>query len=80
MTEGIQCFKEVGYTPACAEAWMYNALNTWDHCFNVCIDFSFFGANANNGPPPECCIADYLLCDKQMSGLIFQTKAARSHR
>lgn len=49
-------------------------------CFDVCIDFTFFGDGANNGPPPECKIANCLLCDEQMSGPIFQTEAARSRR
>lgn len=79
-TDGIECFEEVGYTPACAEAWMFNVFNTRDHCFDVCIDFTFFGDGANNGPPPECKVANCLLCDEQMSGVIFQTEAARSRR
>ena len=51
-----------------------------DHCFDVCLDFTFFGPGVNAGPPPECRIADCLLCDEQMSGPIFQEVAARSRR
>ena len=47
-----------------------------DHCFDVCVDFTFFGSGVNAGPPPECRIADCLLCDEQMSGPIFQEVAA----
>lgn len=79
-TDGIECFEEVGYTRPCAEAWMFNVFNTRDHCFDVCVDFTFFGDGVNNGPPPECRIANCLLCDEQMSGPIFQTEAARSRR
>jgi len=79
-TDGIECFEVVGYTRPCAEAWMFNVFNTRDHCFDVCVDFTFLGDGANNGPPPECRIANCLLCDEQMSGVIFQTEAARSRR
>ena len=60
--------------------WMYNVVNTREYCFGTCIDFTFFGDGANNGPPPNCTIANCLLCDEKMSGPIFQTVAARSRR
>uniref|UniRef100_A0A7R9W9P1 Uncharacterized protein n=1 Tax=Pseudictyota dubia TaxID=2749911 RepID=A0A7R9W9P1_9STRA len=78
--DGIKCFEEAGYTTPCAEMWMYNVFNTRDHCFDICIDFTFFGDGKNSGPPPECRIANCLLCDEEMSGPIFQTEAARSRR
>ncbi|CAB9526387.1 expressed unknown protein [Seminavis robusta] len=78
--QGIECFQEVGYTYSCAEMWMYNVENTRDTCFDVCVDFTFLGDGSNNGPPPECKIANCLLCDEQMSGPFFQTVAARSRR
>lgn len=59
---------------------MYNVLNTRDACFEICVDFTFFGDGANNGPPPQCKLANCLLCDERMSGPIFQTVAARSRR
>ena len=79
-SDGVECFKEVGYTHDCAVMWMYNVQHTKDKCFDVCIDFTFLGDGFNNGPPPECRIADCLLCDEQMSGPFFQTVAARSRR
>lgn len=78
--EGVACFQEVGYTEPCAEMWMYNVINTRNQCFDVCFDFTFTGDGRNNGPPPECKIANCLLCDEQMSGPYFQTVAARSRR
>jgi hypothetical protein len=59
---------------------MYNVQNTRDNCFDVCVDFTFLGDGKNNGPPPECKIANCLLCDEQMSGPYFQAVAARSRR
>ena len=59
--------------------WIYNGYNTRDNCLDVCLDFTF-QEKMSNGPPPECRIADCLLCDEQMSGPFFQTVAARSRR
>lgn len=59
---------------------MYNVINTRNQCFDVCFDFTFVGDGLNNGPPPECKIANCLLCDERMSGPYFQTVAARSRR
>ena len=78
--EGVKCFQEVGYTLPCAEAWMYNVINTRDSCFDTCFDFTFLGDGVNNGPPPSCKLADCLNCDEVMSGPGFQTVAARSRR
>ena len=78
--DGVACFQEVDYTYECAVMWMYNVFNTRDNCLGICLEFTFLGDGANNGPPPECRIANCLLCDEQMSGPIFQTVAARSRR
>jgi len=51
-----------------------------DHCFDTCFDFTFLSEGINNGPPPNCKLADCLNCDEVMSGPIFQTVAARSRR
>jgi len=63
----------------CATMWVYNGFNTRDNCFNLCIQFIISGA-PNNGPPPECIIADCLLCDEIESGPLFEKVAARSRR
>ena len=78
--EGTNCFQEVGYTRPCAEAWMYNVVNTRDNCFDTCFDFTFLSEGHNNGPAPSCKLADCLNCDEVMSGPGFQTVAARSRR
>ena len=59
--------------------WIYSGFYTRDNCLGVCIRFTLEG-QPNNGPPPECTIADCLLCDEVESGPLFQKVAARSRR
>jgi len=63
----------------CAAMWVYNGFNTRDNCLDTCIQFTLSGT-PNNGPAPECAIADCLLCDEIESGPLFQKVAARSRR
>ena len=47
---------------------MYNVINTRDSCFDTCFDFTFLSNGENNGPAPDCKLADCLNCDEKMSG------------
>jgi hypothetical protein len=63
----------------CATMWIYNGFNTRDKCLGTCIQFTL-DELPNNAPPPQCTIADCLLCDEIESGPLFQKVAARSRR
>jgi len=77
--DGVACYEEVGYTEPCATMWVYNGFHTRENCLDTCLPFSLTG-EPNNGPAPECQIADCLQCDEEESGPLFQKVAARSRR
>ena len=77
---GRTCYREdLGFTDGCAEIWVWNSVTTREFCLSVCAEFLFSGDD-NNGPGPECALAECLQCDETNSGAIFQQYAARSRR
>ena len=73
----LKCYENVGFTKACAAAWLYDTTNTRDSCLSTCRDFL--------GKPPNldeqsCPLNDCILCDEVNSGVIFKMMAGRTRR
>lgn len=81
----LSCMQEIGFTPACAEAWSYNATKTGQSCALICV--AHYGLvpllNGTENKPP---VDEYgelnpcLLCDEMMAGPGFQFAAGRTRR
>lgn len=76
---GMECYRNVGMTNECAKIWVYNGLDTRNHCWNICA-LAKMEQWDNNGPPPQCQLNDCLQCDETVSGPLFQTFAGRTRR
>jgi hypothetical protein len=78
-SDGVACFKELGFTQACSDIWYYNTKNTNAHCLQSCAPFVLTGA-APIGAGPTCPMAQCLECDEVFSGPVFKKFAGRSRR
>lgn len=83
--EKLQCMQDIGFTPACAESWAYNAAKTGQSCALICV--AEYGlvpllTGTENKPPVDengelnAC----LMCDERMAGPGFQYSAGRTRR
>lgn len=79
-----QCMEEIGFTPACAESWAYNAEQTSQSCFILCVqEYGLIplllgtesSPNTNDGMLNQC-----LQCDEMVAGPGFQYSAGRTRR
>jgi hypothetical protein len=73
----LRCLETLGFSPACAQTWMYNVENTRQHCFSVCL-WSWVEGEAptrEDGRLNAC-----LQCDEDRSGPIFKAAAGRTRR
>jgi hypothetical protein len=73
----MDCLTRLGFTHDCAETWYYNALNTAQECFAVCIISWLKNEPFNNedGSLNAC-----LTCDEEKSGPVFKRTAGRTRR
>jgi hypothetical protein len=73
----IECLTNLGFTEFCAQTWLYNALNTFHSCFDLCLDamVSDLPNNLPDGSLNPC-----LACDEEQSGPIFKWVAGRTRR
>lgn len=78
-TDGIVCYQELGFTPACAAIWYYNTQNTQNSCLDVCLKLVSENAPIN-GPPPDCPANACIECDEVNSGPLFLKYAGRTRR
>ncbi|RLU04115.1 MAG: hypothetical protein D9N11_00775 [Ketobacter sp.] len=78
------CMEDIGFTPACAESWAYNAEQTAQSCFILCVqEYGLIplllgtesSPNTNEGRLNQC-----LQCDEMMAGPGFQYSAGRTRR
>jgi len=76
---GEQCYRDLGFTDACAVVWFYNAKVNSEECLGECLVFTLLGLDSN-GPPPECELAGCLECDENAAGPLFLQYAARTRR
>ena len=67
----------VGFTPPCARAWAYNAINDGEHCLTSC-----FKSLLDNEPYnlPGGALNACLQCDEDTSGAVFKRIAGRTRR
>ena len=74
---GPACLERLGFSPACARTWYFNAMNTRRECFWVCLGMWVSAASSNlpNGQLHEC-----LACDEARSGPAFKASAGRTRR
>jgi hypothetical protein len=73
----LACLKELGFSPACAQTWLYNVENTRRQCLAVCA-WSWIEGEAptrRDGRLNAC-----LQCDEDRSGPVFKATAGRTRR
>lgn len=79
MEAGIACFKNIGFTDACAKIWHYDTVLNAENCIAECLPFTLLDL-PSNGPPPKCQLAGCLDCDETLAGPIFESVAGRNRR
>ncbi len=67
----------VGFTPPCARAWAYNAINDGERCLGICIA-SLLKAEPYN--LEDVSMNGCLQCDEDLSGPVFKATAGRTRR
>jgi hypothetical protein len=73
----LTCLKDLGFTTACAQTWLYDLQNTRCQCFSICI-WSWIQGEAptrKDGRLNPC-----LQCDEDRSGPVFKAIAGRTRR
>lgn len=73
----LECLKKIGFTDACSQIWMYNAMNTRKQCFWICM-YSWLKNEPNTRPDGS--LNECLQCDEDKSGLIFKYYSGRTRR
>ncbi|MFH1130589.1 MAG: hypothetical protein V1754_04595 [Pseudomonadota bacterium] len=71
----LDCLLDIGFTPACAQIWLYNTKNTRTKCLKECLLHLYDPFHKKDGSLNEC-----LLCDEEQSGPIFKAYAGRTRR
>jgi len=73
----LSCLEALGFSPACARTWYYNAVNTRQECFTTCV-----WAWARGSPSSEADgrLNACLQCDEDRSGPVFKATAGRTRR
>jgi hypothetical protein len=77
--DGLECYKEIGFSDACSAIWLYNTNMTRSACLTPCLQHASSGL-PNNGPAPECELVECIQCDEDSAGPIFKKFAARTRR
>ena len=72
-----RCIARVGFTPKCADIWLFNSVFTRQKCFYVCI-WSYIRGEPNNRP--DGTLNKCLQCDEDLSGPVFKYESGRSRR
>ena len=73
----LTCLKDLGFSTACAQTWLYDLQNTRRQCFSVCV-WSWIKGEAptrEDGRLNSC-----LQCDEDRSGPVFKVTAGRTRR
>jgi hypothetical protein len=71
----LECLLDLGFTPACAQIWFYNTVNTRNACFSICFGTLDDPYNLEDGSLNPC-----LQCDEEESGPVFKAVAGRTRR
>ncbi len=77
--DGIECYREAGFSDACAATWVYNTNNTRSNCLSPCLQHSSSGL-PNNLAAPGCELVECIQCDEDNSGDLFKKFAGRTRR
>lgn len=85
LDEKSSCMKQIGFTPACAESWAYNAAKTGQSCALICVaEYGLIPllTGKENKPPvnEKGELNACLMCDEMMAGPGFQYAAGRTRR
>ena len=73
----LDCLGRLGFSPACARIWFFNARNTGRECLGVCA-LSWLRGEPSAGPDGK--LNPCLQCDEDRSGPVFQAVAGRTRR
>jgi hypothetical protein len=73
----LACFRDLGFTEACALAWYWNGRNTARECLAPCLWAWVAGEPSNR---PDGSLNDCLRCDEERSGPVFKRAAGRTRR
>jgi hypothetical protein len=73
----LRCLEDLGFSPACAQTWMYNVQNTRHQCFSTCA-WSWIEGEAPTRPDGR--LNACLQCDEDRSGPVFKATAGRTRR
>jgi hypothetical protein len=73
----LDCLEALGFSPACAESWLYNGRNTRRVCFATCLKAWLLGSPNNL---PDGRLNPCLACDVEKSGPVFKRVAGRTRR
>lgn len=71
----LQCLLDLGFTPPCAQIWLYNTINTRTACLDECLDALDAPYHLPDGSLNPC-----LTCDEEQSGPVFKAVAGRTRR
>ncbi|MEZ4978045.1 MAG: hypothetical protein R2772_01990 [Chitinophagales bacterium] len=69
----VACIEDLGFSKPCAQIWAYNARNTQQLCFDICIQDNIYNK-------PDGSLGDCLDCDERLSGPVFKAVAGRTRR
>jgi len=73
----LACLEALGFSPACARTWYFNARNTEYECFATCT-WSWIRGEPSTGPDGR--LNACLQCDEDRSGPVFKLTAGRTRR
>jgi hypothetical protein len=73
----LECLEQLGFSPACAQTWLYNVQNTRHRCLSVCL-WSWFEDETPTRPDGR--LNACLQCDEDRSGPVFKAAAGRTRR
>ncbi len=73
----LKCLRNIGFTAACAQIWLFNSINTKENCFTTCM-ISWIKNEPfadKDGKLNEC-----INCDENISGPVFKFFSGRTRR
>jgi hypothetical protein len=73
----LSCLEALGFSPACARTWYFNAMNTRRECFTTC---AWAWARGTPSAEPDGRLNACLQCDEERSGPVFKATAGRTRR
>eukprot|EP00164_Ancoracysta_twista_P010752 GFYU01016339.1.p1 GENE.GFYU01016339.1~~GFYU01016339.1.p1 ORF type:complete len:250 (-),score=37.89 GFYU01016339.1:401-1150(-) len=75
----LQCLMDIGFTAGCSQIWLQDAMNTRQHCLDICLQ-AWMEKWPNNIPANSTNLNPCIACDENISGPIFKVVAGRTRR